>query len=50
MASTDDKLSTQPSKASSSPVTSYRNVQRLQQVIIFIILAIGAVAMIAPFE
>ena len=50
MASTDDTLTTQPSKETSSPLTSYRNVQRLQQIIIFIILAIGAVAMIAPFE
>jgi len=50
MASTDDTLTTQPSKEASSPLTSYRNVQRLQQIVIFIILAIGAVAMIAPFE
>lgn len=50
MASTDDTLTTQPSEAASSPLTSYRTVQRLQQIIIFIILTIGAVAMIAPFE
>lgn len=50
MASTDDTRTTQPSEEASRPLTSYRNAQRLQQIIIFIILAIGAVAMIAPFE
>jgi len=51
MESTDNALTTQPaSSASRGPLTSYRKFQRLQQVIIFIILAIGAIAMIAPFE
>lgn len=31
-------------------LTSHRNVQRLRQVLIFIVMAIGAIAMIAPFE
>ena len=31
-------------------LSSHRNVQRLQQIVIFTIMVIGAVAMIAPFE
>lgn len=50
MASTDETLNTHPPTSLSNPLTSYRNVRRLQQIIIFIILAIGTVAMIAPFE
>lgn len=51
MESTDDTLTTQPSSSAlRGQLTSYRKFQRMQQVIIFIILAIGAIAMIAPFE
>lgn len=50
MTSTPKALTSDPPRESAGPLASYRTVQIIQQVIIFVILAIGAVAMIAPFE
>jgi multiple sugar transport system permease protein len=46
----DDTPAIRPSTGLRRLLASHRSVQRWQQIIIFIILAIGAVAMIAPFE
>ena len=43
-------LTSQPAKTLRGYLNSYRNVRRLQQVAIFMIMLIGAIAMIAPFE
>ena len=50
MDSPDNTPAIRPSTTLRGPLTSYRKFQRWQQVVIFIIMAIGAVAMIAPFE
>jgi len=50
MASSENISSVRPAETVRSWLRSQRNFKRVQQVIIFIIMAIGAVAMIAPFE
>ncbi len=51
MASTSESISpARPAGILRGLLTSQRNFKRLQQIIIFIIMAIGAIAMIAPFE
>ncbi len=51
MASTSESISpARPVRTLRGLLSSQRNFKRLQQVIIFIIMAIGAIAMIAPFE
>lgn len=50
MATSEHISSTRPMAGIRHWLASHRNVQRLQQIVIFIIMAIGAVAMIAPFE
>jgi multiple sugar transport system permease protein len=50
MASSENISSVRPVRALRGWLNSQRNFKRIQQVIIFIIMAIGAVAMIAPFE
>jgi multiple sugar transport system permease protein len=51
MASTSESISPpHPMEIVRGLLSSQRNFRRLQQVIIFIIMAIGAIAMIAPFE
>jgi len=50
MASSENISSVRPAETVRSWLSSQRNFKRVQQVIIFIIMAIGAVAMIAPFE
>jgi multiple sugar transport system permease protein len=51
MASTSDSISpVRPVGTLRGLLSSQRNFKRLQQVIIFVVMAIGAIAMIAPFE
>jgi len=50
MASTENISRAQPVWTLRGWLSSHRNFQRLQQVVIFIIMVIGAIAMIAPFE
>ena len=50
MAMTEDLSTPQTESSTTAFLSSRRSVQRLQQIIIFIILLIGAIAMIAPFE
>jgi multiple sugar transport system permease protein len=51
MASSSESISpTRPIGTLRGLLSSQRNSKRLQQIIIFIIMAIGAIAMIAPFE
>lgn len=50
MATSENISSARPATAIRGWLTSHRNFQRLQQVIIFIIMVIGAIVMIAPFE
>ncbi len=50
MASTENFPLARPSISLRGILSSHRNLQRLQQVVIFIIMSIGAIAMIAPFE
>lgn len=50
MTSTPKALIGDSPRESAGPLASYRTVRFIQQILIFIILAIGAVAMIAPFE
>ncbi len=51
MASTSETISpARPIGTLRGLLSSQRNVKRLQQVVIFLIMAIGAIAMIAPFE
>ena len=50
MATTENITQVRPVGMLRGLLRSHRNVKRVQQVIIFIIMAIGAVIMIAPFE
>lgn len=50
MSSVENTASARPLPALRNWLSSQRNFKRLQQVLIFIIMALGAVAMIAPFE
>jgi multiple sugar transport system permease protein len=50
MASTESISPARPATTLRDLFSSQRNFKRLQQTIIFIIMAIGAIAMIAPFE
>ncbi len=50
MSSTENTASARPLPVVRNWLRSQRNLKRLQQVLIFSIMAIGAVAMIAPFE
>lgn len=50
MATSENLSAVQPVTGLRGWLSSHRNFQRLQQIAIFIIMAIGAVAMIAPFE
>jgi multiple sugar transport system permease protein len=50
MASSENVSSARPFTTVRGWLASQRNFQRLQQIIIFIIMVIGAIAMIAPFE
>ena len=50
MTSTENISSARPMTTLRGLLSSHRNFKRLQQVIIFIIMAIGAISMIAPFE
>jgi multiple sugar transport system permease protein len=50
MASSENISTTRPSASLQSVLGSQRNFRRLQQIVIFIIMTIGAIAMIAPFE
>src|ERR1051325_6633021 len=50
MATTENISSVRPAISWRGLLSSQRNFRRLQQIIIFIIMAMGAIAMIAPFE
>jgi multiple sugar transport system permease protein len=50
MATSENISSSRPLSSLRGLVSSHRNFKRLQQVVIFIVMAIGAVMMIAPFE
>src|SRR5919197_315196 len=50
MATSENISSARPVGALRGLLSSQRNFKRLQQILIFIIMAIGAIAMIAPFE
>src|SRR5688572_32222698 len=50
MATSENISTARPLASLRGWLSSQRNFQRLQQIIIFIIMVIGAVAMIAPFE
>ena len=50
MTSTQNISTARPMTGMRDWLASHHNVQRLQQVIIFIIMAVGAIVMIAPFE
>src|ERR671918_1672813 len=50
MATSENISTARPLTSLRGLLSSHRNFRRLQQVIIFLIMVIGAVAMIAPFE
>lgn len=50
MATTENISTARPVISVRGWLSSHRNFQRLQQIIIFIIMALGAIVMIAPFE
>ncbi|MGE5642048.1 MAG: carbohydrate ABC transporter permease [Byssovorax cruenta] len=50
MTTTEHMSSARPIVSLRGLLRSQRNVKRLQQIVIFIIMAMGAIAMIAPFE
>lgn len=50
MASTKNLSAARPVLSLQGMLSSHRTLRRLQQIIIFVIMSIGAIAMIAPFE